>query len=555
MTTPNGAADAGFRSSEREALARLAVGVVALVALILGIVGFARFLPAPGVEAGDGWTDILYYTLQLFLLDSAPLQQASDLPVELDIARFLAPSTTFLAVWLTAKAVYDSTYFAVRARRLHDHTVVCGRGTSALLVARSVAEEGRTCVMVDGSPIGNGAPRHADVADARVRVLGVGGDPRNAQVLREARVHRAREIVVATGDSTLNADVTAGLRNVLEGVAEPPPCYLEMTSPALGAALAAHELTSESAVRVEVFVPADRAARRLLDLHLPVGDHAGSVLVLGSGVQFDAVVGEMDRRADRRFSSAPLSVATASDAPGADVPDDLAVAIVCVDDDLVAVQAGLRLMRSLRDCSVDVVVVVGSSTSLGATITGEDFAVSSIGRARFHVFNSTEHVYAVTSLRQGLYLDIARAAHDGYVRAARRRGETVDDNPSTVPWGDLPDDLRQANLAQAFSISDKLRALGCAVVPRDAADTPFEFDAGEVEELAKAEHERWARERRGRGWRHGERDDVSLTHPDLVTWDELDETARQKDRDVVAAIPDHLRRAGLQIIRGGPAIS
>ncbi|MHC1560805.1 RyR domain-containing protein [Actinomycetospora sp. C-140] len=547
-----GATDgSAHRSSETEALARLAVGVVAVTAIVLGIVGFERFLPAPGIEAGEGWTDILYYTLQLFLLDSAPLQQASHLPVELDVARFLAPSTTFLAVWLTAKAVYDSTYNVVRARRLHDHTVVCGSGTAALLVARSVVEEGRTCVVVDGSTPGVEVARQADVADARTRMLRVTGDPRDAGVLREARSHRAREVVVVTGDSTRNADVGVVLRASLAGLPDPPRCFLEMTSPALGAAVTAHELNADSALRVEVFVPSGRAARRMLDLHLPPAGGSGSALVIGSGGPFDAVVRELARRDVQGDPAIPWTSSASCEPEQIDVPADLATVFVCLDDDLVALQTGLRLTRTWRDRSVDVVVAVGSSTALGGAITGADFAVSSVGRARFHVFNTTDHVYAVSSLRSGLYLDIARAAHDVYVRNARARGETTEDNPSSVPWDRLPDDLRQANLAQAFSITDKIRRMGCAVVPLDEPDTRFEFETGEIEELARAEHERWMEDREGRGWRLGERDDAARTHPDLVAWEHLTEPARQKDRDVVAAIPEYLRRAGLQIIRGG----
>ncbi|MFC5139053.1 RyR domain-containing protein [Actinomycetospora rhizophila] len=554
MSEPIGprASSARRRSTETEALVRLGVGVIALAAIVLGIVGFERFLPAPGIEAGQGWTDILYYTLQLFLLDSAPLQQASNLPVELDVARFLAPSTTFLAVWLTAKAVYDSTYNAVRARRLRDHTVVCGSGTAALLLARTVTEEGRTCVVVDGSTPGAGGLRHTDTTKADARVLGVDGDPRDVDVLREARVHRAREIVVITGDSTQNADVTVGLRSALAGLEEPPRCFLEMTSSALGAALTAHELTSDSRVRVEVFVPTTRAARRMLDVHLPSPGHEGSVLVAGSGAQFDAVVHEVGRRGDHADDPISWAAVTPADAAHLEPPADLAVAVVCLDDDLMAVQVGLRLMRTVRDRSVDVVVAVSSSTALGGAVTGSDFAVSSVGRARFHLFNTTDYVYSVTALREGLYSDMARAAHDAYVRNARSRGETMDDNPSTVPWEQLPEDLRQANLAQAFSVSDKLRALGCAVIPLDETDGWFEFDEEEIDQLARNEHERWVRERQRRGWRQGARDDAALTHPDLVGWDRLTEKARQKDRDAVAAIPQQLRQAGLQIIRGGP---
>jgi uncharacterized protein YjeT (DUF2065 family) len=42
-----------------------------------------------------------------------------------------------------------------------------------------------------------------------------------------------------------------------------------------------------------------------------------------------------------------------------------------------------------------------------------------------------------------------------------------------------------------------------------------------------------------------------MTHPDLVPWTNLTPQSQQKDVDAVAAIPDQLRRVGLQIVRVG----
>ena len=86
-------------------------------------------------------------------------------------------------------------------------------------------------------------------------MLRIGGDPRDADVLREARIDRAREIVVITGDNDRNTDVAASIRTALRDVAAPPACFLEMGSPELALALAAHEINSGTAVRTEFFDP------------------------------------------------------------------------------------------------------------------------------------------------------------------------------------------------------------------------------------------------------------------------------------------------------------
>src|SRR5215211_6348135 len=72
--------------------ARIVFTALAVLAVILGYVGLAEFLPGQPEYRDAGFLDIVYYDLQLFVLDSAPLQQATNLPVTLQVARFAAPA-------------------------------------------------------------------------------------------------------------------------------------------------------------------------------------------------------------------------------------------------------------------------------------------------------------------------------------------------------------------------------------------------------------------------------------------------------------------------------
>ncbi|MEJ2885218.1 RyR domain-containing protein [Actinomycetospora aeridis] len=535
----------GDRLSTTQVSVRVAIGVNAVVAAVLGVIGFVRYLPTQADYVAWGWTDVAYYTLQLFLLDSAPLQKAAPLPVVLDVARFLAPATTALALGASVLAVYHSTYHAVRARRLHHHTVVCGDGAPALRVARAALEENRSCVIISATSTSS-EPAPGGHAEA---VLRIGGDPRDAAVLREARIDRAAEVVIVTGDNGRNTDIAASVRTALRDVATPPPCFLEMGSPELAIALAAHELNSGSAVRTEFFDPAGRAARLLVDAHLPVSV-SRSVVLVGSGRQHEALVDELERRCSRAVHPWRWASLEPAELQDYEVPDDLALAVVSAPDDAGVIRLGLRVLRRLRACAVDVVVATGSSTALGTEVAG-DTPVSRIDRARLLLFNVADHVYSLSSLRDGIYLDIARAAHEAYVRQARARGETEHSHPSTLPWPKLPDDLKTANIRQAHSVGEKLRGAGLAVVPSDGTESTFAFEGAELDRLAKEEHERWRAERTEAGWTYGPRDDAAKTHPDLVPWPKLPPGSRQKDVDAVADIPHQLRGIGLQILRVG----
>jgi len=63
------------------------VGVLAVVACLLGVIGFTRYFAVHMPEAT--WFDSVYYTLQLFSLESGSF--TGEVPWQLQVARFLAP--------------------------------------------------------------------------------------------------------------------------------------------------------------------------------------------------------------------------------------------------------------------------------------------------------------------------------------------------------------------------------------------------------------------------------------------------------------------------------
>ena len=94
-------------------------------------------------------------------------------------------------------------------------------------------------------------------------------------------------------------------------------------------------------------------------------------------------------------------------------------------------------------------------------------------------------------------------------------------------------------------------------VPRPlAARGPpgFTFTRGQVESLAKREHDRWKADLLADGWVLGAvKDPNSRRHSKLVSWEQLTEDDREKDRSAVRAIPTVLARAGFEILVSPPA--
>ena len=149
------------------------------------------------------------------------------------------------------------------------------------------------------------------------------------------------------------------------------------------------------------------------------------------------------------------------------------------------------------------------------------------------------------------YEILARAFHKDYVRNERAKGLTPSENPSMVPWEELPEYLKDSNRGAAEHIRTKLDAVGCDIaITSDWDVKPFEFSPDELELMARMEHGRWVEERLREGWRYAPtRDDAGKIHPSLVPWIELPEEEKDKDRSPVRALPEFLARARFQIYR------
>lgn len=152
---------------------------------------------------------------------------------------------------------------------------------------------------------------------------------------------------------------------------------------------------------------------------------------------------------------------------------------------------------------------------------------------------------------QAVLETLARAIHEDYVRKQAEEGHTPADNPSMVPWDELPEHLKESNRRQAGDIGNELGAIGGSVAPlSDGGQDSFAFGSVEVELLARMEHDRWWRERESGGWRFAPVKDVERKEsPYLVPWEELPEDVRELDRNAVRAIPDVLAGAGLGVVR------
>jgi hypothetical protein len=134
---------------------------------------------------------------------------------------------------------------------------------------------------------------------------------------------------------------------------------------------------------------------------------------------------------------------------------------------------------------------------------------------------------------------VARFVHADYRR--RQRGRKPPGDAALAPWDQLLPALQRSNLDQAGDIPNKLAAIGKRL---DSSDERLELDEQQIELLAEIEHGRWNVERLRGGWQLGEREVSRLVSSYLQPWADLDEEAKEFDREAVRNIAPALAAAG-----------
>lgn len=143
---------------------------------------------------------------------------------------------------------------------------------------------------------------------------------------------------------------------------------------------------------------------------------------------------------------------------------------------------------------------------------------------------------------------LARSIHDFYLEGRFDDGEALGGRASLNEWEDLPESFRDDNRLVADCYALKLRDIGARVVT--GTGVPMRIDADELEELSRAEHDRWMGSKLADGWTHGAtRDDAARRHPDIVPYDALSERIKDLDREQVRAITRLLSHAGRRALR------
>jgi len=143
--------------------------------------------------------------------------------------------------------------------------------------------------------------------------------------------------------------------------------------------------------------------------------------------------------------------------------------------------------------------------------------------------------------------ELAKMSHEMYLEAELAKTPNKD-LQAVTHWENLSETYQKSNIAQIQFHVERFSDSNIGIRQKSAHSSEFAFKEEDLLKLAKAEHERWCKERKADGWVYGKkRDNAKKIHPSLVPWEELSEEDKQKDVDVIQRIITLFDRIGLEL--------
>jgi len=573
----------------------LLMSALVLLTLALGYWGFRL----QGLSTGEQQPplNILYAALQLFIMESGGM--SGPITWQLQIARFLAPGIAAYAAIRALWVLFREQRQLLSLCFIKNHVVICGLGKRGFYLARAVRRDGLKVIVIEKDA------ENDNLAYCRSHgIVTLVGDCTEAWLLKKARALRARWLVAVCGDDGTNAEVAAMARRIGgDDNSTKLTCHVHIIDSELCHLLRERQIrgSDTSPVRIEFFNIFDTGASALLKkFPLPSqfsddkGDHAHMLIVgmgqLGRNLVINVIrqwqalhvknsrnlmVTVLDRRANKLVEDLKLRYPRISEFSFV-VPCEMDVCdpefmkgdflrsvdglppsgvYVTLDDDSLGLSTGITLRRRLDELGTEtrVVVRMAEGTGLATLLPGagihEEAGPSTDDETEgLHAFCLLDEVCTPDTIVGGVREVIARAIHEDYVAGEIAKGKTPRTNPSMAPWDDLPEVLREANRAKADHLTQELKAFGYTIVSLTDWDSDtFTFPPEKLEAMAREEHQRWCEEKREAGFKYAPGEKTGKTHPDLVSYDDLSEEAKEKDRNMVQGIPKFLLKAGFQV--------
>lgn len=548
------------------------------IALLLGTWGFAQAYAEarlPTTIMQDGLR-----ALRLIVGSFPQLLEGRDLPLALNIARWALPLLTF---WSTAALAWEQLRNPLRLaliRARGEHLVIAGdeSGGLAAQAAQGALADGRRVLLwpqdrrslwisdaleAGAAEVEQGAPEESAAAlaldKARAALL-LSGEARGNIALASALLAQAAavrpagdpiDIILRVDDLDLRRSVEQRFdhgdrRTARVRLAALPDIAARHLALARPIDAFTRDGQANRGVLVIGFTPLIEryVLRTLAGGHYRDGGKPGFAIHMIDAAQGEAAFRARNPGADSlsplRFVEArpdPAGMADLIDAHVAQQDEPVAILIDLHDDDralavALAVDARYRA-AALPAPPIHVRMAGGHDHRIGAGI---------------FPFGSLADLADPDMLLQDRHDALARSIHDFYLEGRFAEGERIGARASMQEWEDLPESFRDDNRLVADCYQLKLRDIGARLV--EGGGPSLVLTPDELEQLARAEHDRWMASKLVQGWTYAPaRDDARKRHPDIVPYDDLSEAIKDLDREQVRIMARLLGASGQRALR------
>lgn len=563
------------RRARARQLLLAARGVALVVAFLLALHGFSRayrdLRGHPGTLANN-----LFHALHLVTGEFPDELDDRRLPWTLSLARWAVP---LLTVWTAAGVLWLKLRNPLRlrwVRRRGEHLVLAGGPPLAPALVESEARARRPTLLWVDDPAAGWIGEAGNAGAPHVPATGTHGG------VDTLGLARARAALLIHDDDGRNIGLAAA---VLEQAAKerPPGDPLAVLARVddldLRASIADRfRAGADHAIaRLRLLSLPDLIARRLfvdapLDAFVRVEEGARLVLALGFSPLVESYALRLLAGGHHRDGTRPRLVALTPDAeacervfrarrPGADTLSPVLFEQAAIDRP--------ALLRGVLDTAIErygapVAILIDPGDEARALALA--FAAESWFRDRGMIappiharigpcpdarlggmirrLGGADWLADPEALLQEEHDALARSIHDVYYEGRLAAGHDDGSHASIAEWEALPEGMRDDNRLVADCYRLKLRDIGARLTHGTAAT--FHLEPEELEELARAEHDRWMAAKLVGGWKHGDtRDDARKLHPDMVGYDALSEAVKDLDREQIRLMTRLLPRAGL----------
>ena len=560
------------------------IGVCAVLIIGLGTAGYAALHPDASLS------DQLYKTLGLFTLGfSAP---TGNIPWQLDVARWLAPALLSYAAVKTILLMLRGQLLLLRIRRLQNHAVVCGLGEYGWPIVQALAAKQIPTVVIEPDPMHS----HLGWADnAEVYVLP--GNARDANNLVKVNVTQAKYLLAVTENDAANAEIIVQAFQLKQADSKSPllKCIAHVQSHELAAVLYDDAVFSQDFAHfsARIINRQQLAARWLLLQHSPDTELIHDIprleeiriLLLGNHAFVEDLMVRLTKLG--HYGTAhPVHITLAGPQAAIQLEtinkrwpvlsEIISIKAKDIALSFLSAQNAQQLINSFKPHLIYLCAADTESTLIGAKALARltlhcpvmvcQFADDLLTRSIEPAFQShtlfkfvypTREIFTMAAIFNATQDQLAIAIHNHYVESQIAAGDTAANNTSLVRWEDLPETLKDANRNQADHLQIK-----CRVITGSLHYTPEQIehalsDKKILERLARMEHDRWVAEKRLDGWHYteGAKNIAARLSPSLISWEQLPESEREKDRNAVRNIPQLLRWIATQDKQSTPTVA